>query len=273
MRVVPVLRRLVWSAKRDVQVFGSSRRRSRPMGIVASSPASAIGHFETRNQLGNAAMRMTILVAAVMLTVLPSQLSGGIFRRKPQMNATDRVRHLLIVLRSHPHEAQRKAAAEELRDYDGRLFPEIAPALIEALERDGSRHVRREAAESLGKLRPATAAAAAALERARRRDRSLGVRLKALTALRRYPRVPNASAPPLEKSTPSTLAGGSPNEPRRVVDRKQVDREVKIGKPRSVSGPLLVPNQAAPALYVSPEGKSTPRQDESAGPILFPPKR
>ena len=77
-------------------------------------------------------------------------------------------------------------AAEELRQFDPKAYPEIMPVLITALSKDASSGVRVEAAASLGKLRPISQQAGYALEQAQNTDSSMRVRLAARQALLGY---------------------------------------------------------------------------------------
>ena len=77
-------------------------------------------------------------------------------------------------------------AAEELKNYDPLLFPEIVPALVSALQNDAKSNVRIEAVQSLGKIRPVNQTAGEALERALAGDAAMRVRLQARSTLMQY---------------------------------------------------------------------------------------
>src|SRR3954451_6086353 len=95
------------------------------------------------------------LLVPVVLASLAAPAPAGIFSRsKPKANPAERVPELLIQLKTSPDEARRAAAAEELRQYDPKAYPEIMTALVDALTKDAGTTVRSEAATSLGKLRP-----------------------------------------------------------------------------------------------------------------------
>ena len=72
-------------------------------------------------------------------------------------------------------DSERRSAAHELRKFNA---PPVVAGLIDALARDGSEDVRREAALSLGEL--SAREAHAALRKASREDRDSGVRKAAL---------------------------------------------------------------------------------------------
>ena len=127
-----------------------------------------------------------LLLVFVALAHLAPAASAGLFSRKPKPNPVERVPELLIQLKSSADEAKRSDAAEELRQFDPKAYPEIMPVLITALSKDASSGVRAEAAASLGKLRPISQLAGYALEQAQNTDNSMRVRLAARQALLGY---------------------------------------------------------------------------------------
>jgi hypothetical protein len=147
-----------------------------------------------------------VLVVTLALTGLatPAPAGFGLFSRKPKSNPAERVPELLIQLKTSPDESQRAAAAEELRQYDSKAFPEIIPTLTDALGRDASPSVRANVAESLGKLRPISQKVGYALEQAVANDGSMRVRLAARQALWQYHFVGYRSGRP----TPEPATGG-----------------------------------------------------------------
>jgi hypothetical protein len=128
--------------------------------------------------------RLILASFLALATVVPAQ--AGLFRKTAKPEPSVYVPALVEVLKAGTDERARVAAANELRDYDAKTFPEILPALIEALASDASASVRGEAAESIGKVRPVTAQAGYALEQARSKDKSLIVRARAERALLYY---------------------------------------------------------------------------------------
>jgi hypothetical protein len=93
---------------------------------------------------------------------------------------------LIQTLREDTEENNRLRAAEELRDYDPKVFPDILPALTEALANDPSFKVRAEAAESLGKINLVSPKAGYALEQALKFDSAKAVRDASRSALLQY---------------------------------------------------------------------------------------
>src|SRR5437764_6834224 len=162
-------------------------------------------------------------VVPLVLACLTPPAPAGFFTRKPKPNPAERVPELLIQLRTSPDEAQRAAAAEELRQYDPKAFPEIMAGLMAALGKDASAGVRSEAAASLGKLRPISQQAGFALEQAQNNDGSMRVRMAARSALLQYHLVGYRGGrpePPAEKDAAATVsAPPGPSTPARPQQR------------------------------------------------------
>ncbi len=133
-------------------------------------------------------MRSRICLVLLLAPCLALPAYAGIFGRKKEKVVDPRMRvlELIVTLKSDGDADKRTRAAEELRNYDGNSYPEIIPALVEALQGDNSPNVRAEAAQTLGKIRPVTQAAGEALEQATANDSSYRVRLQARSALLNY---------------------------------------------------------------------------------------
>src|SRR5262245_18659217 len=141
-------------------------------------------------------MRWQWLLGFLLLVSTGDHAHAGIFgNKKPKGNEAERIAELLSTLKDNPSATKRAEAAEELRNFDGKEFPEITPALVDALQKDSSSSVRAQSAESLGKLKPASHDAAQALDQAVDQDKSFMVRFKARTARLGY-RVPQEKAAP-----------------------------------------------------------------------------
>src|SRR4051812_22140574 len=95
--------------------------------------------------------------------------AGSLFGKSPKGNPAERIPQLLSALKSD-EEKKRESAARELREVDAATFPDVAPALIETMQKDAKVSVRLEAADSLAKLRPASPLVAHALEQAMTKD-------------------------------------------------------------------------------------------------------
>ena len=74
--------------------------------------------------------------------------------------------NLIAIMQQHPNWRERDDAAHELREFDWRCHPEIAPALAFTMLEDPHEEVREEAAETLAKLAPCDPAAHVALREA-----------------------------------------------------------------------------------------------------------
>jgi hypothetical protein len=158
----------------------------------------------------------SLLVAGVAVA-LASPAAAGIFKRGPKPNPSDRVPQLIATVKTDKDEANRATAAEELRQYDPKAFPEIVPVLIDVLLNDAKPTVRAEAAQSLGKMRPVCPEAGWALEQAVSKDSSMRVRLQARSALLHYHwagyRSPKLDEPPQMQSKEPPLAGAPAKGP------------------------------------------------------------
>jgi hypothetical protein len=225
-----------------------------------------------------------LLLVALLLAVFASSASAGIFGKKNKPTPAERVPELITIIKTDGDEHKRSSAAEELRQYDPKQFPNIVPALIDALMTDAKPSVRAEAAQTLSKLRPVTKEAGWAIEQAVAKDSSMRVRLQARSALLHYhlagyhggkdagpALIPQSSEPPLAapakpavatappprlqatpasqpaKSTPVVPAVDSPTTPQRLP-----------------SGPPLVPSE-------TPKLKPTPSSGDQ-GPELNSPE-
>jgi hypothetical protein len=188
------------------------------------------------------------LAAWLALFQLPVTSSAGIFSKKAKANPAERVPTLISTLRADADERKRSSAAEELRQYDPNMFPEIIPSLAEAAQHDAKSGVRLEALQSLSKLRPISQRAGAAIEQATHDD-SMRVRMQARTLLWQY-----------------HLAGYKPS--------KTPDVTVPSGNIHTEEPPLAVqqelpsistlrkPMTAAPTVgYVSPVTPSAPQSN------------
>jgi hypothetical protein len=126
----------------------------------------------------------TIAIISLTLILANEGYAGiGLFKRPPKPDPAEHVPALIKTLKTDPEDRKRASAAEELRDYDAKAFPEIIPALIEALQNDSSISVRLEVVTTIGKIRPISQTAGYALEQAAHGDSALRVRGLAKTVL------------------------------------------------------------------------------------------
>lgn len=168
-------------------------------------------------------LRYFVLVTLIVGVTSAEGRAAGLFKKTSKPDPAEHVPVLIKTLKSEPDERKRATAAEELREFDSKTFPEIIPALIEALRNDGSVSVRSESVNSIGKLRPVTQVAGYALEQAAQNDPSIRVRLAAKTTLAQWTlfhgfrpgRPPESNAtqteePPLALPLPATKMNSAP---------------------------------------------------------------
>lgn len=237
-------------------------------------------------------MRLRLLVVALLAFSATTPLQAGIFRTK-KPDPTIHVPELITALKTDKDERVRANAAAELRDYDGKTFPDILPTLIDALGNDASPLVRAEAAESIGAVRPITNKAGYALEQALANDKSMLVRISVRMALSRYrflgfigvskADLPMAQTkePPLAKPTtlmptvgspvirpiPSTTTPGTtpppptipPSSNVRVMPAKRPPDDPPVGP--SVPKPEVIPVPTPTPVIVVPS--ETPKVPET----------
>ena len=154
---------------------------------------------------------LVLLLAILDLTACEgsAQLFGP---KKPKIPPQQRVPELIIALKVEKDAHKRADAAEELRQYDVKEFPEIIPVLIDALQNDTATGVRIEAATSLGRIRPVSTQAGQALEKAASGDTNWRVNLQARTSLVYY-QLSGYHAPKKNESTGPVLPGRTDEPP------------------------------------------------------------
>jgi hypothetical protein len=226
--------------------------------------------------------RCRFLLVTFLLAILPATTQAGIFGKKNKPNPNERVPELLNIVKSDGDEHKRAIAAEELRQYDPKLFPEIVPALIDVLMNDSKPSVRAEAAQTLGKLRPVTREAGLALEQAVAKDGSMRVRLQARSALLQYhwsgyhggkdavPPSSQTKEPPLAPATSQAQPKESPEarlqpvaQPKAAPPSATPAVNTKREPQPLPAGPTLVPTDA-------PRLEPTPTRPPEQGPELNP---
>ncbi len=213
---------------------------------------------------------------ALGLLVMPAA-QAGLFSKKPKETPEQRVAELVGILQTDTNEGKRESAAEELREYDPKQFPQIVSVLMESLQHDPKPGVRAESAISLGKLRPVTAEVGAALEQALTKDASARVRVQVRTTLWEYrlagyrsghsdgPPVPALAGPPPSTNAEPPLAGPTAPQPQPLPPPPVVGpRLTPIPAPASVAKPPMTPNE--PPLL------EPPLAAPELGPPLIAPK-
>lgn len=200
-------------------------------------------------------MLKRLFLVPVLALALAAPAQAGLFKRSAKPDPATHVPALIEALKNSKDEKARAAAAGELDEYDAKAFPEILPALTEALIGDPSTSVRSKAAESIGKVRPITAAAGYALERAAADDKSLSVKVAAKMALMKYRVLGHMPGTKVEgalvQSAEPPLAAGPTvkGTPAGTVLRP-------TPAPIPVAGPVAIPPVAVPPSDVPPESPS-----------------
>jgi len=232
-------------------------------------------------------MPVLLVIAAASVWVSPAY-SQSWFSRKSKAPPAQRVGELIGIVKADPEERKRSSAAQELRDYDAKAFPEIIPILVDVLQSDGKASVRLEAAQSLGKLRPLSQFAGQALEQAAARDESWRVRWQARSSLMLY-HMAGFTIRGKSKSDASVIASG-PNEtpltqntPIIIVEEGKTDKKsVPVTNVSPSSNPpyprplpsfsTAMPNGGPAPRPIIIDTPTTPVSTGEDGPALSPQK-
>jgi hypothetical protein len=243
------------------------------------------------------------MVVGLVLAAATPECSAQLFgSKKSKTPPQQRVPELIATLKQDKDAHKRADAAEELRQYDPKEFPEIVVVLIEALQVDASASVRVEAATGLGRLRPISTPAGQALEKASGADSNLRVRMQAKASLVYYqmsgyhaPKKSDPAGPALKsgadeppvtgaadqwwknnplagKGQPSQAApGGSSSEYRPLPSAQKGNKDVPI-----VTVPAPGPSEPGPQVQTVPPLQPAPAYSPndppaSTGPRLGPP--
>lgn len=213
--------------------------------------------------------RLWLVPAVALALAAPAQ--AGIFRKTPKPDPAVHVPALVQTLKADRDEKARAAAAADLRDYDAKAFPDVLPALIEALATDPSSSVRSKAAESIGKVRPISPEAGYALEQAIDNDKSFQVRLSARTAIVQYRLLGFIGAGKgemtVQTAEPPLAAGTGPKgAPGGTILRP-------TPSPVPVTGPVTAPSGLKPITPAAPPGGQglAPRPQSGEPPLVEPP--
>lgn len=209
-------------------------------------------------------------------------LAAPFFKRANKPEPAEYVPALIKTLQTDPDERKREVAAEELREYDLKSFPDIMPALVEALKNDPSSSVRLEVVSTISKLRPITQQAGYALEQAVASDNSFRVRASAKASLvqwvafngyrqsRTADTVPNQTEePPL--AAPATGTAPLPKSPILSAPKDKV--EPMLPPPPLMPSPSVTKPSSSRSLFPLFSRSNKPDSKASDdGPTLNPPK-
>lgn len=224
-------------------------------------------------------MRCRNWLAGVALAVglsAPAEAGIGIFSRKPKVDPAEQVPTLIMQLKTDKDEGKRSVAAEELRQYDPKAFPEIMTVLSDALLKDSSTAVRAEAASSIAKLRPINQQAGYALEQAAANDPSLRVRMAARQSLWQYNLLgyrSSGKAPDVANQTPPPAVAPAPTRPA-VTARSPRGLPGETREPPLAEGPTTSLKPVTPPKLIKPPAEPAPKiapPAEPQGPSLEPP--
>jgi hypothetical protein len=222
-----------------------------------------------------------------MLMARPAE--AGIFSKHSKVNPADRVPALIATLRSDADERKRSSAAEELRQYDPAMFPEIIPTLADVAQHDPKSGVRIDALQSLAKLRPVSQRAGAAIEQATHDD-TMRVRMQARTLLWQYhlagyhgSKTPDVDVPPATIHTEEPPLAGQTELPPVSIIQKPVAPAPTVGYVSPVTQPTLsqniwgtttnprpLPVQPMAVPLGSRQQQSSPVQVRASGPQPLP---
>ena len=211
-----------------------------------------------------------LILAALAVAAAGSEGSAQIFgSKKPKTPPQQRVPELVALLKTDKNDHKRAQAAEELRQFDPKEFPEIVPVLIEALQNDTAAGVRIEAATGLGRLRPVSVQAGQALEKAVADDANMRVRLYAKASLVYY-QLSGYHAP--KKGDPPPATGRTTTEEPPLAAGNEhlwkVDRTPPTAPPTSKPLPSAPANPSVPPA--PPATTPQPGPASGNGPMLQP---
>jgi hypothetical protein len=214
-------------------------------------------------------MRYRLLLLLVLISALTPSVHAGILfnRKKDKPDPKQRVPELIMILKTDKDADKRSHAAEELRTYDPAAFPEIVPALIDALQNDTKPGVRVDAVGSLGKIRPVSPVVGEALEQALSKDASMRVRLQARSALLQYHWAGYRSAKKPDVPPLNTTHEPAPGEPGKYPPAIDTSSSTKSSLfPRLFSSPY----SSRPTPPVTPPNVTT-KEPPLARPVAPPP--
>jgi hypothetical protein len=222
-----------------------------------------------------------VVVVAVGLSG-PARAGIGIFSRKPKGVAAEQVPALVMQLKTDKDDSRRASAAEELRAYDPKAYPEMMTVLTDALLKDASSAVRSEAASTIARLRPINQQAGFALEQAASNDPALRVRMAARQALWQYHLVGYRSGRPPEAADakrgpqlpPPPHVATKPGQPHVVAKNPRTGAAETPEPPLADAPPASPPAALPPTLLTPPPARPAPApkaKGQSEGPALPPP--
>jgi hypothetical protein len=187
-------------------------------------------------------MWMRYFLTPFLIVLFAHTTPAGIFKKNtPKPDPAKYVPELIATLKGDKDDDKRAHAASELREYDPKTFPDLLPALVDALQNDPSSSVRTEAVNSLSKLRPITQQAGYALEQALANDSSIRVRVAARTTLWQFHLLGYRSGKPTESGD------GQSKEPPIATPKPATPAPTVTPQPTRVPHPLVSQSKQSPA--------------------------
>ncbi|VTR98622.1 HEAT repeat domain-containing protein [Tuwongella immobilis] len=229
--------------------------------------------------------RLCLLMPVVVLLATTSVHAGIFSRKKEKPDPATYVPALINTLKSDPDASKRDDAAEELREYDPKAFPDMIPALLQGMTRDTSSTVRSTCVATLGKLRPINQQVGFALEQAVDSDPSLSVRLTARRVLFQYHLLGYRSTKPDEPETaddtkepplaPPLGPNNSGNSPAPASSSRSPVRAQPVSRPSTGTAtrpmaPISRGETTEPPLAESVTPTPAPAQVPLAAPAIRP---
>jgi hypothetical protein len=216
-----------------------------------------------------------LFAVAVMLSVVSRAPAGfGIFSRKPKIDPAEHVPALIMQLKTDKDESKRTTAAEELRNFDPKAFPEMMTVLADALLKDSSAGVRAEAASTIAKLRPINQQAGYALEQAAANDPSMRVRMAARQSLWQYNLLGYRSSKPPAEAIAAPTPPVAPVASKPHVSAKNPRGAKESPEPPLADGlspktvPITPPKLLTPPTQAVPVKPAQPNGGDTQGPSL-----
>lgn len=213
-------------------------------------------------------MTRRVTLVLLLAPALAASASAGIFfnKKADKPSPADRVPALIQTIQTDGDEDKRMAAAEELREYDATQFPDIVPALVDALLNDKKAGVRAEAAQSLGKIRPVSDPVGMALEQSLAKDSSMRVRLQVRSVLLQYRWSGWKDQPPKKDDVPTARPKDPPPAQSKEPPLAALAAPPAAPTPPPAAPPVHATPQPTPQLTPVP-APAAPDQ----GPELKPP--
>lgn len=199
-----------------------------------------------------------VWLSVFMITASAPASDRGKDKEPSRSTPSERLEQLLHILKNDRQEERRSKAASELGTFPSQEFPEIVPALIDALVRDESSSVRKTLVKTLADIEPATHEVKDALDQAVKQDKTWSVRQVARLAAWRYkPKDEPINVPgPRTRNTSKPNNSGSINtKDKKAQSKPAADplKDTKTPVPVVPSQQVPIPPPIAPGPGKPPE--------------------